>query len=707
MQWLHCIGFMQRDASGSETPMDLPARSDAAQARRMAMRPARIWVVSKGQMSEWMHRLEPQYRGRAHIGFIDETFDAALARVRELEAQQAVDVLVTAGANGAYLRRLVRSPIAMVRISGFDVLRGLARAGALAQRVALMTHDDLQPELDDLRQLTPLTITARRYAQPADAEATMRELIADGHTVFLGPSLITSLAERLGVTGVFIYSERSLRQALDDAIELTAMTFEEQWRRAQLETVLERIEQGVIGVDLNGHVWSMNGRMEQILGVTRDWALGKPLRDVAPALSVQSTLRTGTPQANAIERIGHRTVVVNRVPVLSDGQVTGAVLTCQEAGAIRKAEEVIRRSAHPRTLRARYRLEDIVGTSPVMTRLRAQARLWAASDSTILITGESGTGKEMLAQGIHQASARHAGPFVAINCAAIPETLIESELFGHDEGAFTGARRGGRAGLIEAAHQGTLFLDEVTEMPLSAQARLLRVLQEREVLRVGATEPVPVDLRFIAATNRAPARLIDEGRLRADLYFRLNVLGLPVPPLRERRDDIPDIARRWLAQAARRLLPDGWLEAWWPALMRYHWPGNVRELENVLERLLACATAVQADPASPAAALAADLRAIAPELFAQALPLMAAPSLPPTSVPGGAVRLPPLPRRTGRVTDAQIHQALADANGHVTRAAQALGVSRTTLWRRSRDAGLDGAVDTRAPEPGSARGPAR
>lgn len=648
------------------------SKTDALHALRMTMRPARIWVVSKGQMSERMHKLESQYRGRAHIAFIDETFEAALTRVRELEAQHAVDVIVTAGANAAYLRRLVRSPIAQVHISGFDVFRGLARAAAIGKKIVLMTHEDLDSELADLHQLVPLSITIRRYHQPADAESTMRELIEAGHRVFVGPSLITSLAERLGVSGVFIYSEHSLCQALDDAIELATISFEQQWRRAQLETILERIDQGVVGVDMNCRVWTINARMEQILGVSRDWALGKPLDEVSPALGLQSTLRTGMAEVNVIERIGSGTVVVNRIPLLSEGQVTGAVLTCQEAGSVRKAEEAIRREARPRTFRARYRLEDVVGDSLAMSQLRAKAKLWAASGSTIFITGESGTGKEMLAQGIHQSSARRSGPFVAINCAAIPETLLESELFGHEENAFTGARRGGRAGLIESAHRGTLFLDEITEMPLSAQARLLRVLQEREVLRVGATEPIPVDLRFVAATNRNPAQLIADGLLRPDLYFRLNVLRLAVPPLRARPEDIPAIARQWLAQSAHDKVPEQWLDGCMPMLMRYQWPGNVRELENVLERLLACATTYLTEPDKFPAALTAELSDMAPELFEG----------PGQASPGWVSGL--AGQRGSRITAAQIHHALEQAGGNVSQAARTLGVSRTTLWRIQR-----------------------
>lgn len=651
---------------------------DGPQARRMSQRPARIWVVSKGMMSQRMHRLEPDYRGQAQIGFIDETFEAALPRVRELEAAGAVDVIVTAGANGAYLRRLIRSPIATVRVSGIDMLEAIARARTIGQRAVLMTHEELGSVMDPSEPGDTALMTCR-YTQPADALATMQGLLSDGWRVFIGPSLIVSLAEQLGASGVFVYSERSLRQALDDAIDLTALAFEEQVRRRQLETVLEGIDHGVVGVDLRGVVRSMNRRMAEISGVSREWALGKPLRDVVPALGLESTLRTGRPQSNVTERLGPRTVIVNRMPVLVDNQVTGAVLTCQEAGAVRRAEELIRRSSRPASTRARYVIDDIVGASAAAQQLRAQARLWAAADATLLITGESGTGKEMLAQGIHQASRRHSGPFVAINCAAIPDTLIESELFGHEEGAFTGARRGGRQGLIETAHLGTLFLDEVTEMPLPAQARLLRVLQEREVLRIGANEPVPVDIRVIAASNRDPLAQIEQGQFRADLFFRLNVLRLQVPPLRERKTDIAAIARNWLNRTARHAIPEDWIEQHLEALTAYRWPGNVRELENVMERVLACAGAAshQADRSLMSALI--DLRVIAPELFEA----MAAPAGSSRPSPAAA-RVDDAPMHRPRLTDERVAEALRVSAGRVEEAARRLGVSRVTVWRRLR-----------------------
>lgn len=230
----------------------------------------------------------------------------------------------------------------------------------------------------------------------------------------------------------------------------------------------------------------------------------------------------------------------------------------------------------------RYCFEDVIGESPAIKNCLRLCRKAAAGDLTVLLTGESGTGKELFAQSIHSGSSRRPGPFVAINCGAIPRDLIESELFGHERGAFTGAFAA-RPGRFELASVGTIFLDEIGEMPLAMQVRLLRVLQERELTRVGGQKPMKVDIRVVAATNRDLADLVSEGRFRQDLYFRLKVFHVVIPPLRERREDIADLARRFLDRISPSGGPAGFSEKFLKALGAYEWPGNVRELENVIE----------------------------------------------------------------------------------------------------------------------------
>jgi DNA-binding NtrC family response regulator len=302
---------------------------------------------------------------------------------------------------------------------------------------------------------------------------------------------------------------------------------------------------------------------------------------------------------------------------------------------------------------------DLVDRSAAMRRVLDLARRLARSDATVLLTGESGVGKERVARFIHEASARAGQTFVAVNCGAIPETLIESELFGHARGAFTGAA-GDRPGLFEAANGGTLFLDEVGELPLALQPKLLRAIQEREVRRVGETRSRPVDLRLMAATNRALAAMVEQGRFRPDLYYRLKVVEVHVPPLRERREDVLPLARRVLAAAgarSRRAL-SGLSPRAADQLVRYDWPGNVRELENAMER---------------AAALAEGAR-----IGLEDLPEEVRAAIPVLALQGGPVR------RLDEVERDYVLAALRLNGGHRARTAAQLGVGEATLYRKLR-----------------------
>ncbi|MEO6918405.1 MAG: propionate catabolism operon regulatory protein PrpR [Collimonas sp.] len=323
------------------------------------------------------------------------------------------------------------------------------------------------------------------------------------------------------------------------------------------------------------------------------------------------------------------------------------------------------------TLRAKHGVNDLRGDSPAMETLRQSIVLYAKSQATVLIQGETGTGKELVAQAIHRENPRALignKPFVAVNCGAIAESLLESELFGYEEGAFTGSRRGGHAGVFEAAHRGTLFLDEIGEMPLTLQTRLLRALEEREVVRVGGTRPIPVDVRIISATHCDLEQRIREGRFRADLFYRLAVLRLTLAPLRERPDDLIALAewclKKALAALSARPHPNLHAEivACMPLLSAYNWPGNAREVRNLMERL---ALFLAAEP----------LQALSPAFI-----ISVAPELIQTSMPTPAIA--PETATTAPATSESITQVLARFDGNREAAAKYLGISRTTLWRK-------------------------
>jgi propionate catabolism operon transcriptional regulator len=360
--------------------------------------------------------------------------------------------------------------------------------------------------------------------------------------------------------------------------------------------------------------------------------------------------------------------MANCIPIRDRGLISGAVLTLQDARVIQRADTSLRSQRRVRTLAARYHFHQIAGAAPSFAHARSAAQRYARTSSTVLITGESGTGKELFAQAIHNGGGRRDNPFVAFNCAAFPEPLLESELFGYEEGAFTGSRKGGKPGLFEVAHTGTIFLDEIGDMPISLQTRLLRVLQEKQVVRLGSAHPIPVDVRIIAATYQDLSAMAKTGLFRLDLYYRLNILRLRLPALREREDDIPVLALRMLNASLRRsgsrLPANEVIEPLVPSLRAYGWPGNVRELENVTERLAVILSNYPKISDIDYVDLARDF----PEIFEG-------------KNGTGTVESGPPSESNPAMEPATLHAALERTGGNRHLAAKLLGISRTTLWR--------------------------
>ncbi|RRS02518.1 propionate catabolism operon regulatory protein PrpR [Aquabacterium soli] len=654
----------------STYPLSAPAVSTAS---------PRIVAVGYRRLNKMLQELAPDFHTRATVEVLDMGFEQAVNRVRELQASRPVDVVVSAGSNGAYLRQHLEMPVVLVKVGGFDLMQALARAKRLSSHVGLVTYEGMLPDLSPYGELFELGVTQRTYRTEEEARSTVRELHGAGAQVFVGSGLVADLADQMGLTGMFLYSAEAVREALDDAVEVARAARIEQAKRERLNAILTQLSDGVIAVDRDERIQTLNPAMAQLLGVAPAPWLGRRLSEVCPELGLQNTLRLAVPDLERIERVKGKALIVNRMPIVEQGVLTGAVLSCQDPISIQRVDRHIRSRIKPQAEAPRYVLEQVLGDSAAIQQVRTLARRCAASPATVLVIGESGTGKELVAQGIHRASERRDMPFVAVNCAAVSESLLESELFGYEEGAFTGARRGGKIGLFEAAHNGTIFLDEVGEMPVTLQTRLLRVLQEREVLRVGATEPTPVNVRVIAATHRDLMAQVQQGLFRLDLFYRLNILRIDMPSLRERLDDVPAIAAALQRQACARLgLAPRQVQPLIDALVaqapHYGWPGNVRELDNLIERLLAYAGPADegARPVPPGQAMDF-LRSVAPELFSGPTALQ-----PPTEGKGLQVR-------KGRQADAELAEilsVLAACGGDRAKASEQLGISRTTLWRK-------------------------
>jgi len=364
----------------------------------------------------------------------------------------------------------------------------------------------------------------------------------------------------------FVYSSKKVVKALETADNI----------KEQLNTILNVINDGIVGIDNRGKIMFSNENAKKLFSSNGKGNMPAILDDILDTDNLS--------QYRKVHEIMGKKILLTMMPIIKSNENHGAIITFKDLSEIIEMENIVRANLAKRGHTAKYDFSSIIGKSKQITETKEIAKKLAKSNSTLLLTGESGNGKELFAHAIHKASNKQQGPFVAVNFAALPENLLESELFGYEEGAFTGAKKGGHAGLFEQAHNGTIFLDEIGDASLRIQARLLRVLQEKEVMRVGGTKILPIDVRIIAATNKNLEVLVQEEKFREDLYYRLNVLPIRIPPLRERKEDIPLLIEKILEKFLKgneMIISSEAMDI----LMEYDWPGNIRELENTIEYL--------------------------------------------------------------------------------------------------------------------------
>jgi PAS domain S-box-containing protein len=407
-----------------------------------------------------------------------------------------------------------------------------------------------------------------------------------------GKKIITTRIPMMDETGK-LFGALAIFKDITELVKLAEEITDLKEMRMMLEAIIHSSEEAISVVDEHGNGILINPAYTRITGLSEEEVIGKPATaDIAEGESMHmQVLKTRRPVRGVRMKVGpkNRDVVVNVAPIIVDGVLKGSVGVIHDVSEIQRLTAELNRARQIiRTLEAKYSFEDIIGTSEEITVAIEQAKLAAKTPATILLRGESGTGKELFAHAIHNASDRKYNKFIRVNCAAISETLLESELFGYEEGAFSGAKRGGKRGLFEEANNGSIFLDEIGELSANTQAKLLRVLQEGEIVRVGGTKPIPINVRVIAATNVNLEKAIAEGTFREDLYYRLNRMPIYIPPLRARKEDIPALCQHLIQKLnqdyGRNV--EGVTPAALDYLLSYDWPGNVRELENVLGRAM-------------------------------------------------------------------------------------------------------------------------
>lgn len=364
-----------------------------------------------------------------------------------------------------------------------------------------------------------------------------------------------------------------------------------------LESMLNATNDAIVFVDGNGFIVKMSNAYGRYLNIDAKTAVGKHITEVIENTRMHKVLQTGVAEIAQTQQIGGQTMIATRIPLKKNGKVVGAFgrVIFKSLVELKNFNKNIDRLERTSNLyknkfkslsSARYSIDDIIGESLPIKALKYTIKKVAQNKSSVLILGESGTGKELVAHAIHASSSRAEKPLICINCASIPSELMESEFFGYEEGAFTGARKGGKIGLFQAADKGTIFLDEIGDLPMNMQVKLLRVLQEKEIRPVGSNVSRPVNVRIITATNKNLEELVKKGRFRDDLYYRLNVVTINVPPLRERMEDLSLITGHIINNICEKndIIIEGITNNAMNILMQYNWPGNIRELENVLER---------------------------------------------------------------------------------------------------------------------------
>lgn len=570
------------------------------------------------------------------------------------------DVVIARGVTADALKRKLPDVLLVdLPTSGYDIMRAVKKSQELfgTQKIGIVGSEEMIYDVKSIEDIMPVKLAVVAVRDEDDAEPSIRKLKESGIEVIIGGVMSTHIANRLGINSVFIQIGReAIKQALREAKRVARVRRQEQERSEQFRAILNYSSEGIIAVDATGTISLANTAAVALTDLRED-VLGNNSDCVVSQFELRQVITSGRAEVGEIITVNNQKLAVNKVPILIGATAVGAVATFQPVLAVQELEKKIREKIYRRGHVARLTFADILGESSSIQRAIAVANEFSKVNSNVLIEGETGTGKELFSQSIHNAGSRSRGPFVAVNCAALPESLLESELFGYVEGAFTGAARGGKIGLFELAHRGTIFLDEVSEISPNLQGRLLRVLQEREITRLGDDHVIPVDVRIIAATNHDLYALMQEGKFRKDLYYRLDILRLTLPTLRERKEDILLLLNYFLKlyclrfnKAIKEISPVAKQK-----LTEYTWPGNIRELRNIAERLAVLNNET------------IDQYTVESVLSRIANPLQA-------SI-GGETEL----------TRELVEKTLEEVHYHYGKAADKLGISRTTLWRRMKE----------------------
>ena len=562
---------------------------------------------------------------------------------------------------------------AELKVGGYDVIAAVLKARRMSpglSHIAVIGAFNMIYGIESIRDAFPdmKLSTYPVNSEPLLADA-IRQAISDGCDALVGNYTGVELAKKSGLPAVMIESgQEAINNAIDEAKSAAEIDLREKMRSAQMANIMNYSFQGILSTDQDGIITFANKYCYSILDSGHALLTGRSILDFFPNLPLEEVTRNGKKLLSELHIYASYHLMVNCVPAPDNSGNTGCVLTFQDTSRIQADELQVRKKLRHSSFQAKYQFSNILHKSRIMDSVISDAMTYSYSDSNILICGETGTGKELFAQSIHNSSPRKNHPFVAINCSALPENLLESELFGYVEGAFTGASKGGKMGFFELAHKGTIFLDEIGDVSPNLQSRLLRVLQEREVVRLGSDTVIPVDVRVISATNKNLKEEVANGRFRQDLLYRLDVLELNLPPLRNREQDALFLLSQLISYEHERTgcILTGLSEEGASLITQYPWPGNIREMRNFCQRLSILTPNPLATPA--------DILKVLPDAAAALTPN--GPKKTDRSTPGDAPVYSLYDERE------EILKALYTFHNSRTKTAEFLGIDKSTLWRK-------------------------
>lgn len=518
-----------------------------------------------------------------NIDIYEVALDNVAALIKKIEPLN-YSVMITRGATINIAKKTTNIPIVSCNYTAYDVMYALYEAKKITKSniIGLSMFSPVEIDLAKLGIIFNVKILQQvNYENQQQVYQIIKDMAGKGADTFIGGRIMANCCKELGYQHIFLNtSNATLSEAIENAIMIAKTQIDTKVRSECFAQIVNNSIQGILVTDDFTNVILCNPKAEKILSLDKNSILNKSINSLMPSIALNNVRNTD--EVINISTIGSIKILTTTHPIFIGNEEHGAIIFLQNISEIQKWEEKIRSELYRKGLVVRYNFDNYIGISEDCVALKKKAQKMSESDRTILISGETGTGKEILAQSIHANSNRKKGPFVAVNCSVFPQNLLESELFGYEEGSFTGAKKGGRVGLFELAHNGTIFLDEIGELPGTVQAELLRVIEEKQIRKIGSNQYIYINVRIITATNRNLSEMVEAGIFRRDLFYRLNVLSLRTMPLRYRKDDIPVYLMHFFKSLGTPELYDDELVR---HMNEYDWPGNVRELQNVCERI--------------------------------------------------------------------------------------------------------------------------